>query len=560
MKTVKRQKLIFLVVILVFMLSIFSGCSDNKTQGPGQEAMDKDQYANFCLGAEPMSLDSVKASDIYSSAILIDIMEPLVRLEEDEQHNNVVKPAGAEKWEVSADGLVWTFHLRDNKWSDGQPVKAQDYEYGIKRVLDPKSGAPYSFMLLPIKNAKAVNKGEMPVEQLGVKAIDDKTLQITLEAPTAHFLHLVYQSAMFPQRKDIVEKYGEKYGSEKENLVFNGPFVVDNWVHNSEIILKKNPAYWDNATVKLDTVTYKILNDIMAQNNSLDNGSIDSLAVAKAEMVEKFSKRSDLSKLTVGQPTNYFELFNTKDKLFSNANVRKAFALGIKREEIANVVFFGIFEPAYGWVPKTVMLGDKEYRSLVKEPLRTLSEENKEAVALLKQGLIELGMDPDPSKLTVKMSFGGTSQRYRTIAEYFQQMYKETLGVNVELDLSDWPVFTGKMSKFDYQIGYMSWGADYNDPIAMLDLFRSDANVIYTGWKNAKYDELIDNASRLKNNEERLKCFEEAENILLHDEAVVAPVVYPRTNIFTYKYIKNVPVTTFGTQGDKYTYTSGRSK
>lgn len=562
----KAKQYLALVVAGIMVLGTLAGCSSNKpgasstTLAAGADQLDGEQYLNISLDAEPMILDSVRASDGYSGTIMNEVFEPLTRLNEDENLKNFVEPAGAESWETSADGMTWTFHLRDNKWSDGQAVKAGDYEYAIKRVLDPKNGAPYSFLLMPIKNAAKVNGGELPVDQLGVKATDDKTLVFTLETPSAYFINLTYQSAMLPQRQDIVEKHGEKYGTEIDTMVFNGPFVMTNWMHNSEINIEKNPNYWDAKVVQMAKVNFKIIKEENAKYNSLQSGEIDALGVNKSEWVEKFSQNEKLEKLTMGYPTTFYEFFNTQDKLLSNVNIRKALALGITREDMANVIFYGVNEPAYGWVPKTVMIGDKEYRTEVKEPLKILAEENPDAKALFVKGLTELGMDPDPSKVNIKLLFGGTSQRFKTIGDYFQQMYKETLGINVQPELVDWPIFMDKTSKYEFQMAYAAWGANFNDPICMLDLFKTNADSIYTNWSSKAYDDLINRAAASLDQEERQKLFQEAEKILIYDETVLSPVVYPRGNTFIYKYVKGLGVTNFGTVGFKYSHTIGREK
>ncbi len=562
----KAKQYLALVVAGIMVFGTLTGCSSKKPEASstsavaGSDQIDKEQYLNISLDAEPMILDSVRASDGYSGTIMNEVFEPLTRLNEDENLKNFVEPAGAESWETSKDGMTWTFHLRDNKWSDGQPVKAGDYEYAIKRVLDPKNGAPYSFLLMPIKNAAKVNAGELPVDQLGVKATDDKTLVFTLETPSAYFINLTYQSAMLPQRQDIVEKNGEKYGTEIDTMVFNGPFIMTNWMHNSEINIEKNPTYWDAKVVQMAKVNFKIIKEENAKYNSLQSGEIDALGVNKSEWVEKFSQNEKMDKLTMGYPTTYYEFFNTQDKLLSNVNIRKALALGITREDMANVIFYGVNEPAYGWVPKTVMIGDKEYRTEVKEPLKTLAEENPDAKALFVKGLKELGMDPDPSKVTIKLLFGGTNQRFKTIGDYFQQMYKGTLGINVQPELVDWPIFMDKTSKYEFQMAYAAWGANFNDPICMLDLFKTNANSIYTNWSSKAYDDLINRAAASLDQEERTKLFQEAEKILLYDETVLSPVVYPRGNTFVYKYVKGLGVTNFGTVGFKYSHTIGREK
>ena len=555
----KTRKYLSFFIVLALILTTLVGCGkeDSKVETDAQP-IDSEQYLNLLLGAEPSTLDPSKGADSYSNSILNNVMEPLTRLEEDEDLNNFVAPAGAEDWEHNEDGTVWTFKIRDAKWSDGEPVRAQDYEYGIKRSIAQDTASPYAYLLNSIKNAAKANSGELSVDEVGVKALDDKTLEITLEGPTPHFLSLTYQRVMLPQRQDIVEKYGDQYGSEIDTIVYNGPFVLSTWVHNSELVLAKNENYWDKDTVKLDNINLKIIQDENAIYNSLANGSIDLAGANKPEWKEKFMKDDRLDHKEVVNPQTFFIFFNTQDEVFKNENVRKAFSIAINREELANVIFHGVHMPAYGWVAPSISIGDDEYRTVVEGPVKQLIEENSDPKALLSKGLEELGMDPDPANLTVKIAFGNTDQWFRTYGEYLQEMYNKVLGVNIEVEMYEWPVFNAAVEKGEFQVSYMAWGAEYNDPFSMLSLLRSDANAIGTGWVNEEYDELIDLAAKEMDQGKRLEYFEEAEKILLYDEAVLAPVVYTRGNIFSYKYVHNLGVTPFETQGYKYGYTQGR--
>ena len=195
--------------------------------GSGKKSADG-AYYNTYLDTDPTTLDPVKGNDTYSMGILRNIMEPLTRLEEDGDKQER-KGAGAESWESNDDGTVWTFHLRDNKWSDGEPVKAEDYVYGMKQTLNPDAGSPNAFYITCIKNGEAIYNGEKDVSELGVKAVDDKTLEITLEYPVPYFLSLTDTRAMLPVRQDLVEKYGESYGANAESMVGCGPFKITNW-------------------------------------------------------------------------------------------------------------------------------------------------------------------------------------------------------------------------------------------------------------------------------------------------------------------------------------------
>ncbi len=564
----KIRKYLSMFLILAMVLTTFAGCSGKTETAETAEAtetaqaseteMDAEQTYNVVMVADPSTLDASKGADMYSNSILNNVLEPLTRLEEDENQKNFVAPAGAASWESNEEGTVWTFKLVENTWSDGQKVTAKDYEYGIKRTISPDTASPYAFLLAPIKNAEKVSSGELGVEELGVKAIDDTTLEITLEGPTPYFLQLTYHRVMLPQREDIVAKYGDEYGTQIDKLVYNGPFVLTSWVNNSEITMVKNENYWDKDKVKLQNINFKIIQEENAIFNSLANGSIDGAVVNIPEWKEKFMKDERLTFEEVVDPATYFVFFNTQDELFKNANIRRAFSSAINREELADVIFKGVMKPGYGWVSPSIAIGEDEYRGIVEEPVQTLKKENPDAKALLVKGLEELGMDTNPANLTVKISLGATSQWFKTYGEYLQQMYGKALGVNVEIEQNDWPVFNSAVEKGEYQMGYMAWGADFNDPLSMLSIFQSDAGAIANGWSNARYDELIKLASVEMDVAKRLEYYTEAEKILIYDEAVVAPVVYPRSNVFRYNYVKNVGVTPFGTQGFKYVYIQGK--
>lgn len=571
----KIKKMLSFLMILSLILTMATGCGNKdektvkestneelKTNETGENSetseIDSEQYINYNLGAEPSTLDASKGSDSYSNSVLINVLEPLTRFEEDEEQNNILKPAGAESWEINEEGTVWTFKIRDSKWSDGQPVKAQDYEYGIKRSVDQNIASPYAYLLSPIKNANKVNTGEAPLEELGVKSLDDNTLEITLESPTPYFEHLTYQRVMLPQRQDIVEQHGDRYGSEVETVVYNGPFSIESWVHNSEIVLVKNENYWDKDSVKLEKVNLKMIQDENASYNSLASGELDMAVANKPEWKEKFMQDENLDHTESTRSQTFFMYFNGQDEVFKNVNIRKAFSAAVDREDIVNVIFHGVNTPAYGWIPPNVTLGDDEYRSIAEEPVKKLVEEITDPKGLLIKGLEELGMDPDPSKLTVKISLGSTDQWFRTYGEYLQQMYSKKLGVNFEVEQMEWPVFNSNVEKGEFQIGYQAWGAEYSDPITMMSLLKSDAAAIKTGWKNERYDELIELVSKEMDPAKRLEYFKEAEEILLYEDSVLAPVTYPRANVFKYKYLKGMGVTPFETQGFKYVYTQGR--
>ncbi len=524
------------------------------------EKMDKDQYLNFNLQAEPKSLDLSKSNDTYSSQILSEVYEGLTRVEQDKDGKDVIKPAGAEKWEHNENGTVWTFHLRDYNWSDGKAVTAKDFEYSMKRTLDPKTGSKYAFLLSPIKGADEYNAGKASADQVGIKAVDDKTLEFTLKQACPYFLDLTYFKLFLPQREDIIKKHGEKYGTEADTLeVYCGPFKITNWTHQNQIVVEKNDKYWDKDKVKLSKVNWKIIKDENAYYNSLYNGELDSHGVSKQEWIKKLDATGKFENIKGYLPTTGYTFFNQKDKVFSNAKVRKAFSLGITRDEMANVIYKGRNEAAYAWCPPSVQLAGKDFRETVKsEPLKKLAEENKDAKALLSEGLKELGMNPDPSKLTVNLLMSGTDQWFRTYAEYQQDMYKKTLGVNVKAEYVEWPIFQKRTDEMQYQLAGMAWTGDYNDPNTFFDMWITGAGIVPTGWSNKKYDDLVKKAMSTLDEKERFDAYKEAEKILIHDDAVIAPTTYSKRNTYRRKYVKNLMTPLFGVTECKYAYTSGR--
>lgn len=547
-----KKKIFFLVMVVLAV--ILTACSGNEKKGKVDE---EKQYYNTYLGAEPNTLDSQKGSDSYSDTILNNAMEPLIRLVEQEDKSVKAIEAGAESYEVSDDQLVYTFKIRKNNWSDGKEVTAKDYEYGIKRSMDPDTAAESGFLLTPIKNSVAVMAGEMPLDEVGVIATDDRTLEITLTKPASYFIKIASTRVMFPQREDSVKEHGEQFGSEKEKFIGNGPYTVDEWVHNSSLVLKKSDSYWDKKNVGVGVVNLKILSDENTINNAFETGEIDTVRVAKAQWRDKFEKKEGVTRTSITLPSVNFMLFNTQDDLFKNEKVRRAFQIGVDRKELADTIYDGILTDAYGWVPKTISVGETEYRKEVAEPLKEIIKENKDPKALLMEGLKELGLNEDPNKLDITLSFGVTSQFMRTYGEFFQSTYKKSLGIELKLDFNEWPIYSGRVMKGDYQIGYMGWGAHFDDPYAILSVLESTAGNVNTGWASKEYDRLVVEGSQESDPKKAIEAYRQAEEILIR-EASISPIVYSTNEQFNYDYVKNLPINQFATQGFKTVRIEGR--
>ena len=530
----RRIIALLLTAVMSFSLAACSGSKEKATEGGAEE-----QYVNTYLAADPTTLDPSLRSDTYSSDILMNSMESLIRVGQRDGEYTFV-PGDAETWESDETGTVWTFHLgEDRKWSDGEPVTADQYVYSLQRTADPETGSPNSFFVSPIKNYAAISEGEMAPEELGVEAPDEHTLVITLENPMPSFLESTDASVFYPQRQENVEQYGEQYGADFDKIVYNGPFKVTEWTHNSSIKIEKNENYWDAENVDLDYVTYQIMSDTAAIMNAYESGQIDVITVSSQEELQKYQADDSNVYTKISGGTISFAFYNTEDELFSNANIRKAFTMAVDQEKVNDIAFSGLREPLYGWIAPAISVGDKTMRSVAGD---TLKEMRKETLAkttakdILLEGMKELGLGDDPSTLDVTFSLAGTSDWFRTFGEYLQQMYKEALGVDVKIDFSEWGIFSDNVYSGNFQLGFMAWGAYYNDPYDMLSVHLTDFNQIATGWSDPEYDKLVLGASQEMDEDARMQMYIDAENILL-EANVMCPFATSVSHQFTKSYL-----------------------
>lgn len=515
------------------------------------------QTANLGLSYEPQFLDASRATDLYSSKVLQNTMCALTRPVFNGGSSEVTAQDGAEEITVSEDGLVWTFKLRDMKWSDGVPVRAQDYVYSILRTLDPNTASQYAFLLYPIKGAREYNESspenaEINKENVGVVAKDDKTLEITLGSTCAYFIQTTYTKVFTPQRQDFVEKHGFDYGRDADKFLSCGPYTISEWKHNDEIVLKKNYDYWDEKNYPLEVVNLKIYSVINEEYTAFLAGKIDEINTVRDEDFEGiFNADPKIENNQVDIPSISYFLFNenkTTNSVMKNLKLRQAFSAAIDREEVINELYgTGLGKAAYNWIGDSFNLyPDLNYRSLAgMYPINTLKEKVGDPKATLIEGMEELGLGNDPSKLTLNYYMPSTSKE---LAEHFKGQLEETLGCNINVNLSDWFQYIESVYAYEHDIAAQSWTADYNDPMTMLDMFRTGTEQSGTGMANAKYDALIMEANSLpvENNMDRIKLLAEAENILLIDECAVAPWAHRQNNEFKYTYLKNYQPSVFG--------------
>mgnify|MGYP001177763256 CR=1 FL=1 len=555
------KKFLSLIISGLLMMSFtLTGCGKKSVT---LNAKDKTQYINTALKvANIKTLDVSKATDAYSSFIIQECMEALGR-EEIKNGKDVIVPAGAKNWNVSQDGKTWTFNLMNMKWTDGKDVTAQDYVYSILRTLDPATGSQYAYLLTGsgITGAAAYNAGKGPKDAVGVKAADDHTLKITLDQPCAYFEKLLSNKLFTPQRQDLIEKQGDKWGATADGWVYNGPFKIQTYNNGSKIVLIKNENYWDKKSVKLSKLVVSFVEDESARMNSLLNGSIDGGTVDTAEWKDKLSKTGKFNyQKTVMPYTNYY-FFNQKDKYFKNLKIRKAFQEAFDQADYVKSVWDSLYAPAYSFVPTSIAIGNDIYRTKVGSDVLPKKPAG-DPKALLVEGLKEIGEDADPSKMDVRDLEPGTDAITKKGGDYLINLYKKKLGVNLKVDYMQWAQYNDKITKGDYQFSGMAWAADYNDPKTFLDMWESNAGVVPIYWVNKDYDALIDDSASTMDQSKRFQDFVKAEKILLSDDAVIIPTAYQVSHSFMPKYVKGVQQVLFAPTGYeyKYAYTQGRTK
>lgn len=463
--------------------------------------------------AEPESLDPHKTSTIYEANVLRDLFQGLVM--QDDKANLI--PGAAESWTVSDDGTVYTFKLRkDAVWSDGSPVTAEDFVYAFQRLVDPATGAEYASMLYPIKNAEEINTGKGKPEDIGAKAIDATTLEVTLNAPTPYFLEMLTHQATYPVNKASIDKLGADW-VKPGNLVSNGAYTLAEWVPNDHIKLVKNPKFWDAATVKVDVVNYIPTEDRSSAMKRFEAGEFDSYDDLPTEQLSDLkAKFGDQVRVGPYLGTYYYAI-KTDKAPWDNVELRNAISMAIDRDFIAEKVWQNSMLPGYSMVPPGI-----EGYTPAEAKFADMSQIDREDEA--KKILEKLGYTPEkPLKMEIRYN---TSENHKNTAVAIQEQLKP-LGVEVTLLNTDTKTHYGFLEqKGDYDVARAGWIADYKDPETFLGISRKASGNNYSDFDSPKFEEAMNKAAAAGGNpEERMKDLSEAERILI-DEVGNIPILY----------------------------------
>ncbi|WP_054180836.1 oligopeptide ABC transporter substrate-binding protein OppA [Trabulsiella odontotermitis] len=465
-------------------------------------------------GTEVQSLDAHKIEGVPESNINRDLFEGLVETGVDGQP----VPGVAESWD-NKDFQVWTFHLRkDAKWSDGSPVTAQDFVYSWQRLADPKTASPYESYLQygHIANIDDIIAGKKPATDLGVKAVDDHTLEVTLSEPVPYFYKLLVHSSMTPVPKAAIEKYGEKW-TQPANIVSNGAYKLKEWVVNERIVLERNPNYWDNAKTVINQVTYLPISSEVTDVNRYRSGEID--MTYNNMPIELFQKlKKEIPNEVHVDPylcTYYYEINNQKAP-FTDVRVRTALKLGLDRDIIVNKVKNQGDLPAYGFTPPYT-----DGAKLTEPEWFKWSQEKRNAEA--KKLLAEAGYTAD-KPLTFSLLYN-TSDLHKKLAIAVASIWKKNLGVNVKLENQEWKTFLDTRHQGNYDVARAAWCADYNEPTSFLNMLLSNSSNNTAHYKSEAFDTILADALKVTDEAQRTALYDKAEMQLDKDSAI-APVYY----------------------------------
>ena len=467
-------------------------------------------------GTEIETLDPAKSTGVPESNIQYDLLEGLTTYSVDGK----LVPGMAESWDVSDDGKTYTFHLRDAKWSNGDPVTADDFVYSWRRLLDPATASDYAPIADVILNAEKFNKGEeKDPTKVGVQAVDAKTLKVTLEKSAPYFLALVRHSSFLPVPKAAVEKYGQDW-TKPGNMVGNGAFTLSAWTPQASMTLVKNPNYYDAANVKLDKIIYYPTEDISEEFKRFRNGELDltndvpsdQVKYIQANMKDEYDAKPYLG-------TYYYVINLTREPLGKQKDLREALALAIDRDTLADKVLNGSFLPGYSWVPPGIPDYPNHY-------LDFKDMKQADRLAKAKELMKKAGYGPDkPLKLEILYN---TSENHKKIAIAIQNMWKK-IGVDATLNNQEWQVYLDTRDNKQFDVARAAWIADYVDPVTFLDLFLSDAGVRNdAGYKNPDFDKLVKESFAITDPKQRMETLAKAEEIFLNDMPLI-PILYYKT-------------------------------
>jgi oligopeptide transport system substrate-binding protein len=488
-------------VLLALSASLLAGC-DSAT---GQADL------VILNGAEPESIDPAVITGQLDGRVVYALFEGLLHFD----RFGHPQPGIAKGWDISPDKKTYTFHLRpDAKWSNGDPLTAQDFADSWKRALLPETACEYAYLLYHIKNGRPFNEGKITdFNQVGVKVLDPHTLQVDLEDPTPFFLDLCAFQTFLPVHLPTIRKFGDNW-IKPGNLVNDGAFLLEEWRLNYRIRLKKNPNFWDSNNVRLDTIDVLPIDNSITAYNFYASKVADLIldkGLTPPSLIPELKRRPDFHAAPfLG---NYFIRFNVTRRPFNDVRVRQAFAMVIDRRRIVEKITQAGEPPAYSFTPPGTAGGYKPPRMFARDPDRA------------RQLLSDAGYPGGKGFPTVSYLYDNKKLN-EDIAVELQSMIAQELGVHVELAKQEWKVYLNSMNRLDYDFCRSSWVGDYDDPNTFIDCFVTNSGNNRTGWSNPEYDNLVAGAGREADSQKRLGMLYRAEDVLLNQGTPICPLYY----------------------------------
>ena len=519
------KKLILLLALLIVGGLVLFGVghtnSANGTYSLTLQEANKNKILLLTVGSEPRTLDPQQAQGVTEHHIIMAMIEGLVAPSIDDQSK--VVPGMADRWEHNDDYSVWTFHIGENrKWSNGDPVTAQDFVFSYKRMLTASFGAQYSENLFILKGAEDYYRGKITdFEQVGVKALDDHTLRIELVGPTPYLLSLVQHDSWLPVNPKAILSFGkidtrDSKWTSAENFVGNGPFKMKSWRPNDVIEVVRNPLYWDAENVKLNGINFYSIENLNTMERAFQAGQLHKTDQVPLDKVPYYRRtHPELIRIDPYEGT-YFYRINVARKPLNDPKVRLALNLAVDREAIVKNILREDQKPATGYTPPG--MGDyKPLNKIAYDPARA------------RQLLAEAGYPNGKGfpKFTIHFN---TLESHRAIAEAIQQMWKEELNIDVGLENQEWKVYLDTQNNKNYDLSRSAWIGDFMDPVTFLSMWTTGNGNNNTNWGNPKFDALIEQAARTGDPNARLEILHQAEDLFLSEAPVV--LVYWYTNAY----------------------------
>lgn len=543
-KSFKSKSLALLLVLVMVVATAFTGCgkkeetsdttSTDKTSTDSADTSSNDTtevttedgalVLDVCVGPEPETIDPTMNTSVDGATLINHTFEGLMKINDKSE----VVAGVAESYTVSDDGLVYTFKIRDDaKWSDGTDLTADSFVYSWQRLVDPATASDYNYMIDMVKNANEIMAGEKDKSELGVKAVDAKTFEVTLNVATPYFIEIAAFPACYPLREDIVSANPDTWTQDPSTYIGNGPYVVKSWEHQSLIVMQQNPNYYGVADLGPDTINFQLMEDDNTILASFENGEI---LFADSLPNEEISRMTNNGLYITGQLGTYFLCLNVEDPTLSDVRVRKALALAIDRQYIVDSVAQGGQQPADTFVPtglsdveSTTQFHDVATKWWDGSTYEANCEEAKKLLA-------DAGYPNGEGFPSLEVMF---NPGHEANMEAITYMWKQVLGIDVTLSSQDWAVFIDTRNKGEYQIARHGWLADYNDPISFLDMWVTGGGNNDAQYSSSTYDDLISKVKSSSDRNERITLMHQAEDVLAQDVPII-PIYY-----YTDLYLKS---------------------